>query len=180
MNPACIPKDVLLADWAHRDIQVTKGRSCKLVEVTAFRIRPFLSTGLSNIQARIIQFKALVAIGAYSWLSCILKTSQRNFIFKEEIQTATKGATRENKVNKEVHIRRFFLFFFSFRHLFCLKINISRRYFPNAPHDEIGRATGWRGVLGKKTRRISEWHVGDTKGVDQCNLFLCSKYTYRL
>jgi len=28
MNPTHIPKEVLIPDWAHRDMQVTEGRSC--------------------------------------------------------------------------------------------------------------------------------------------------------
>jgi hypothetical protein len=50
MNPTRIPKEVLLPDGARQDIQVIKGRSCILVEVTALGTRLFLFTGYYSIK----------------------------------------------------------------------------------------------------------------------------------
>jgi hypothetical protein len=127
---------------------------------------------LSDILARIIQPKALVASGFYPWLKLILKGVTKKFhIWRRNSSCCEREPTRENKVYKISTYSEIILCFVSFQNFFCPKIKIWRNYFPNALYDKTGRTTGWRGVVGKKTRRIIEWQWWDTKGVNQCTQF---------
>jgi hypothetical protein len=152
MNPTRIPKEVLPPDWVRRDLQVTKGLSCILVEMTALRTRPFLSTGYYSIKYS-GPYHPVQSAGRYRSLSVAIahltNISEISYL-KKKFKLLREGAhARKEGIQKKWTYGDYSP---PFRHLFCLKIKIWRHYFPNAMHDEIGRTARWRGVPGKKIK----------------------------
>ena len=117
MNPTRIPKEVLLPDGARQDIQVTKGRTCILVEVAALRARLFLSTGYYSIKYSGPYHPVQSADGYRSLSVAIarLKNISKKFhILKRNSNCYERKPTRENKVYKISTHMEIILCFFPF------------------------------------------------------------------